>query len=201
MADASNPAALDQISAVYRVLEELGIEAKDALLVLNKVDAADLAQLLSILSRYPRAISVSARRRQGLDALAAAVSQALSHSFLDVDVETGVDNGRLLAALAAHGEVLSKRYTADNRVVVHCRVPQRALAHLHSQGTTIRPHAADLQDAAPGADPALGKDAAGAKDGVPDNGRPMRNSPAGADARTNGAAGHPAAKPPQTSRP
>ena len=39
VADASNPAALDQITAVYGVLEELGIEAKDTLLVLNKIDA------------------------------------------------------------------------------------------------------------------------------------------------------------------
>src|SRR6202011_5712833 len=41
VADASNPAALDQIQAVYNVLEELGIEAKDTLLILNKQDAAD----------------------------------------------------------------------------------------------------------------------------------------------------------------
>ena len=39
VADASNPAASEQIAVVYEVLEELGIEAKDTLLVLNKVDA------------------------------------------------------------------------------------------------------------------------------------------------------------------
>ncbi len=44
VADASNPAVLDQIAAVYQVLEELGIQAKDTLLVLNKVDVADRGQ-------------------------------------------------------------------------------------------------------------------------------------------------------------
>ena len=39
VADASNPGASDQISAAYGVLEEIGIEAKDTLLVLNKIDA------------------------------------------------------------------------------------------------------------------------------------------------------------------
>jgi len=154
VADASNPAALDQISAVYRVLEELGIEAKDTLLALNKVDATDRASLSGLLSRYPRAVPISARGGRGIDALAHAVSQALSHSFLDVDVETGVDNGRLLAALAAHGEVLSKRFT-DTRVVVHCRVPQRALAHLHSPGTTVRPHSSNGQVVGSAEQPAL----------------------------------------------
>lgn len=139
VADASNSAALEQISAVYHVLEELGIEAKDTLLVLNKADCTDRGQMAALRSRYPRALPISARTGQGLAELAAAVSEALSHSFLDVDVETGVENGRLLAALSAYGEVLSRRYN-DSRVVVHCRVPQRALAHLHSPDTTVRPH-------------------------------------------------------------
>lgn len=139
VADASNPAALDQIAAVYTVLEELDIEAKDTILVLNKADAAERGQIVSLLNRYPNAVPISARTGEGMPQLAAAVSSALTHSFLDVDVETGVENGRLLALLAAHGEVLSKRYT-DSRVTVHCRIPQKALAHFHDQNTVIRPH-------------------------------------------------------------
>ena len=38
VADASNPAVCEQIRAVYQVLEEIGIEEKDTLLVLNKID-------------------------------------------------------------------------------------------------------------------------------------------------------------------
>jgi hypothetical protein len=35
---------------------------------------------------------------------------------------------------------LSRRYI-DSRVVVHCRIPQRAMSHLSDPGTIIRPHA------------------------------------------------------------
>ena len=63
VADVSSPQALDQISAVYTVLEELGIQAKDTLLVLNKADAADRGQLACVTGRYPNAIAISARRR------------------------------------------------------------------------------------------------------------------------------------------
>ncbi len=139
VADASNPAALEQISVVYKVLEELNIQAKDTLLVLNKADAAERSQMAGLMSRYPRALAISARTGQGIDELANAVSQALSHGFLDVDVETNVSNGKLLALLASHGEVLSKRYT-DTRVIVHCRIPQKALVHLLGPDTQIRPH-------------------------------------------------------------
>src|SRR5262245_20152197 len=73
VADASSPVVLDQIASVYRVFEELHIEAKDTLLVLNKVDALhDRARLEGLLNRYPNAIPTSARHRSGLDRLAAA---------------------------------------------------------------------------------------------------------------------------------
>ena len=140
VADAANPAVYEQIKSVYTVLEELDIQAKDTLLVLNKSDAVkERSDVDRLLNHYPHAIAISARSGTGLPQLAAAVSQALTRDFLDVDVETGVENGRLLAYLAAHGEVLSKRFT-DSRVVVHCRIPRHYLAKLHERDTTIREH-------------------------------------------------------------
>src|SRR6185437_16207033 len=67
VADASSPAVYQQITAVYGVLEELGIEEKDTLLVLNKIDALeDHAQRDGLLEKYPNAIPISARRGTGL---------------------------------------------------------------------------------------------------------------------------------------
>ncbi len=140
VADASNPAVYEQIAAVYRVIEELGIEAKDAILVLNKIDAVkDRARLDGLRYRYPAAIEVSARRRTGLNHLAAAVSTALSRNFVDVDVQTHVANGRLMAYLAANGEVLSKQYN-DSSVTMHCRLPQQVARQIRSDEAVVRPH-------------------------------------------------------------
>jgi GTP-binding protein HflX len=140
VADAGNPAVYEQIGAAYKVLEEMGIEAKDTLLVLNKVDALPTrARLDGLVNRYPNAVGISARTGYGMANLAAAVSEALSRTFLDVDVETGVENGRLLAYLAAHGEILSKQYY-DSRVVVHCRVPERYLGRVRDDEAVVRPH-------------------------------------------------------------
>lgn len=146
VADASSPEAGDQISAAYHVLEEIGIEAKDTLLVLNKVDALeDRARIDGLRNRYPHGIPISARSGEGLDSLANAVSDALSRSFVNVDVETGVENGRLMAYLAAHGEVLSKTFS-DSRVVIHCRIPQGLLGRLEREDATVRPHGVGLED-------------------------------------------------------
>jgi GTP-binding protein HflX len=139
VADAANPAVYDQISAAYRVLEELGIQAKDTLLVLNKADALDNpARMEGLLRRYPNAVPLSARTGLGIPQLATAVSDALSRAFLDVDVEMGVENGRALAYLAAHGEILSKQYH-DSKVTVHCRIPQYYYGRMERDGITVQP--------------------------------------------------------------
>jgi GTP-binding protein HflX len=138
VADASHPAVCDQISAVYAVLQELGIEEKNTLLVVNKIDRLPTVNAVNgLLNRYPNAIPISARQRRGFEQLAFSVSDALSRSFCDVDVETGVENGRLMAYLAAHGEVLSKRYDGQ-RAIIHCRLPQRHLGRIHEPGTQVR---------------------------------------------------------------
>jgi GTP-binding protein HflX len=139
VADASNSAAIQQIAAVYGVLEELGIREKDTILVLNQIDRVREPGLLEGLKvRYPTAIPVSARSGEGLPRLATAVSDALTQHFLDVDVETDVANGRLLAYLAQHGEILSRTYTGE-RVSIHCRLPRKYVGRIRPDDAVIRP--------------------------------------------------------------
>jgi GTPase len=147
VADISNPAVYDQIGAAYAVLEEIGIQRKDTLLVINKTDALpDRIRLDGLLNRYPNAVPISAQTGFGMANLSAAVSEALSRNFLDVDVELAIDNGRLLAYLAAHGEVLSKQFF-DGRVTVHCRIPQGYLSRIQAEVVGVRPHGSGMEPA------------------------------------------------------
>ncbi len=153
VADASSPFIDAQIAAVRAVLAELHVEEKDTLLVLNKIDAvADAAAQRSLQARYPHAISVSARTGMGLPSLARTVSDSLGRWFHDVDVETNASNGRLLAWLAAHGEVLSRHFT-DERVTVHCRIPAAMLGRVAAAEAEVTPHQAVWQRVS--SDPAL----------------------------------------------
>lgn len=140
VADVSNPAVYEQISAAYGVLREIGIEEKDSLLLLNKADVLpEQSRVEGLLRRYPNAIPISAKIGRGIDKLASAVSDALSRGFLDVNVEMGVDNGRLLAYLAANGEIFSKHYH-DHRVTVHCRLPQKFLGAMPRNDAVVTPY-------------------------------------------------------------
>ncbi len=140
VADASNPRVIDQIVSVYEVLKEIGIEEKDAILVLNKIDAAlEMPHYNSLLERYSNAVAVSAKTGEGFDKLHKVVGDALSRSFQDVDVEMSVSNGRLLAYLAAKGEIKSTQYRED-AILVHCRIPQKYLGRIDYDDAIITPH-------------------------------------------------------------
>jgi GTP-binding protein HflX len=140
VADASSPIVDAQIAAVRAVLEELGVEDKDTLLVLNKIDAVpDRTDRERLLARYPHAIAISARTGDGMRALARAASDCLGRGFRDVDVRTDPGNGRLLAWLGRHGEVLSRHFT-DDHVTVHCRIPAALLGQIGADEALVTPH-------------------------------------------------------------
>ncbi len=150
VADASHPHVAHQITSVYHVLEEIGIQEKDTLLVLNKIDQVSASGTFDrLLDRYPHAVKVSAKTGDGLDALNQAVSAALSRAFKNVEIETPVGNGKLLAYVAAHGEIISTQF-GETRVRVHCRIPQKYLGRIGDSETVIRhwaPAEADVQPA------------------------------------------------------
>lgn len=125
VADASNPSVLDQISAVYSVLKDLGIDEKQTLLVINKIDVPGAEQRAqAVQNRYPYSVGISARRGLGLDALAARVSKSLSEGFVTVSVRLDVADGKTMAWLAKVGEVVSKQFH-DDHVEIHVRLPAR----------------------------------------------------------------------------
>lgn len=138
VADASSPTVFDQITAVYKVLKELGIDEKDMLLVLNKIDAITSPAVLNrVLHRYPNAIPVSARSNRGLTALTEAVGQALSEEFLDIHVDVAQSDGKLLAHLSATGEVLSREYH-DDHITVHVRLAAAAFGLVRERALAVR---------------------------------------------------------------
>ncbi len=139
VADASSPTVFDQITAVYTVLKELGIEEKDMLLVLNKIDAISSPAVLNrVLDRYPNAIPVSAQSRRGLTALTEAVGEALSEEFLDIQVDVAPSDGKLLAHLAAAGEILSREYS-EELITIHVRMSAAAFGMVRERALAVRP--------------------------------------------------------------
>ncbi len=136
--DASSPEAENQIRAVKSVLAELGLDNHPTLLVLNKSDKVPDRSYLDVLkAHHAESVSISAAQHEGLDRLEAAVREALSDRALEAEVETGVDNGRVLAYLAQHAQIHDRTYD-DDRVRLHCHIPRRCLEFLFEHGVNVR---------------------------------------------------------------
>lgn len=136
--DASNPECEQQVATVEKVLEEIGVEIRDFILVLNKADAIEDRELVDFLrSKYSAAVTVSARTGQGLDHLAQVVAEHLANGFAEVEIETSVGNGRLFSWLAEHADVTQRDYR-DDRVILHARVPRTLLWHVKGDDVTVR---------------------------------------------------------------
>lgn len=143
--DASSPEAERQIQTVYEVLGEIGIEVKNVLLVLNKVDRVEDQSMVDVLRRhYDDTVTISAATGIGLDRLAEVVSERLSGGFAEIEIEASVGNGRLLAWLTQHAEELSRTYTDETstRVRMLCRIPRQAIGGMPREDVTIVEHAA-----------------------------------------------------------
>ncbi|MEZ6135393.1 MAG: GTPase HflX [Pirellulaceae bacterium] len=149
VADASNPAVFDQISAVFSVLHELGIEEKQTLLVINKIDMPGAEERMqAVQNRYPNSVGISAKSGFGLDKLASRVSQALSEGFVTLSIRLDVADGRTMAWLAKIGEVISKQFH-DDHVEIHARMPARHAGRLQRDGHSLKVLKGRLPEAKP----------------------------------------------------
>lgn len=144
VADASNPAVLDQISAVYRVLHDLEIDEKKTLLVINKIDVPGAAdRMAAVQNRYPRSVAISAKSRLGFDNLAHKVSELLSDDFVTASLRLSPGDGRTVAWLAKVGDITSKQYH-DQYVEIHVRLPARHAGRLVREGHNLEVHSGTL---------------------------------------------------------
>jgi len=97
----------------------------------------DRSYLDVLRAHHAESVVISAARGDGLDQLELAVRDALSDRALEAEVETGVENGRVLAYLAQHAQIHDRTYD-DDRVRLNCRLPRRCLEFLFEHGVHVR---------------------------------------------------------------
>jgi GTP-binding protein HflX len=102
-----------EVEAVNAVLAEIGCLQTPTVYVLNKVDTVRNPEEVALLAGLEGDLAmVSARTRQGLDALDLRVGELLGEGQAEFLVTADVGNGRLIAFLHEHGVVRDERFTA-----------------------------------------------------------------------------------------
>ena len=120
--DASHPQYEMQMATVNEVLTDLKIVDKPTLTVYNKMDLADPDRQIDI-SQYcsadPNALSISALDPEGQDTLKNQLRDYLADQAITLDLNVPQSEGKLLAQLYKHGEILNQEYEGNG---AHLRV-------------------------------------------------------------------------------
>ena len=118
----------EQIAAVQTVLGEIGGDDVPVELLLNKVDVLDPLARRRLGHAFPRALQVSARTGEGLDALRDRIAELFSERFEDVRLLVPYSEGRVLGALYGLGAPIAERRDTPDGVRVRARLPRREVA-------------------------------------------------------------------------
>ncbi len=139
--DASHPLWEEQRMVVDQVLMELGLTEQQVLLVFNKMDLLGEADALALQERVtalvPNAVFVSTEAEHGLDPLRRALRHAMRARRPVAEVWLQHSDGKLLAEIHQHGEVLDQR-SEDDQLVIRARLTEKLRGRLEQAGATVR---------------------------------------------------------------
>jgi GTP-binding protein HflX len=126
VSDASSPLSAEQDAQVEKVLQELEVEAKPRLRIMNKIDLLTAVQRES-LRDDETTVHISAAKGIGLSALMQRIDQMLTGDALNrVRVSVPQSEGKMLALLEAKSRIHSRRYK-DGLVELEVEAPESVL--------------------------------------------------------------------------
>jgi GTPase len=129
VADASAPDLAEQVAAVREVLGEIGAGRLPELLALNKWDLLDEVERARLRRRFPEGLPISATDGSGVDALRAALAEAIPRPPVEVTLLVPFDRPEIVPWLHREAEVLESRGRDDGTEVL-ARVGEEQLARL-----------------------------------------------------------------------
>lgn len=121
--DLSHPHYDHQMETVQKVLNDLGVEDRPTLTVLNKIDQVgegdEVEALVHGAAGQPDRVAISAQTGAGLDVLRDKILVHCQEHEVTLDLRIPQAEGRLLSQLHEQGEILEQTYDADE---AHLRV-------------------------------------------------------------------------------
>ncbi|MGR3311149.1 MAG: GTPase HflX [Candidatus Brocadiales bacterium] len=132
--DVSSPDAVEQVDGVNAVLNELGCSDKPIIMALNKADATrDEAFSIFFKNKYSDCILVSALKGHGLSELRQRILEHLGKNQIEINLECGTENGKLIAYLFENGQILSNSFHNET-ATFHVLISKKHLGKLHKLG-------------------------------------------------------------------
>ena len=121
--DATAYNAVAQMSAVFEVLEELGVAGRPLITAFNKVDRLpSTVSLPDLLAGTPDSIAISSLTGAGLEGLFSAIEEKLGEDLTYAEYNIPYDQAAVAADMRAVGQVVEEHYTEDG-ICLAVRLP------------------------------------------------------------------------------
>lgn len=115
--DASDPRAGQQLDTVFEVLDAIGANSQQRLLVLNKTDRLEHnGPLISLEQRNGESLSISAKTGQGLDRVVEWIRKVVRGDLQRVTVAVDIKDGKTIYELESRAEVLERQYEGQRAI-------------------------------------------------------------------------------------
>lgn len=123
MVDISDSNAKRQIETTNNVINELGVEDTDSLLVFNKVDNVNDPEIIeSELQRHPKAIIISSKNGTGLDVLRNSIISSYEKKLVSHQVIIKYNQANLISQIRKHAVIVKSDYE-DTFISLDLRLP------------------------------------------------------------------------------
>jgi GTPase len=121
--DISDPNAKRQIQTTNNVINDLGVENTDSLLVFNKADKINDPEIHELdLQRYPKAIIISSKNGTGLDLLRKAIISSYENKLSPHQITLKYEQAKLIPQIRKYGVVVKSDYE-DTFISLDLRLP------------------------------------------------------------------------------
>ncbi len=119
--DASSPNILEEIAASEEVLKELKADKKPRIRVLNKIEKAETKEAKLLRYRFPKLISISAKKKMHFDCLIQGMVEEMAHLRKEALFRFDQKDYKFAAKLMEKAEIIEKIYD-KNDLIVKARV-------------------------------------------------------------------------------
>ncbi len=121
VADVSHEMVVEHIAAVNTVLDEIKVENKPIIKVLNKIDVAAADLVRNQLQGPGTSVAVSAKTGEGLDQLLVAIERTLAVHRVRVRLRIPQSEAGLAGKVHAEGRVFDRHYE-DNTIIIDAEI-------------------------------------------------------------------------------
>lgn len=129
--DGSSESPSEQIESVRAVLAEVGAGDLPEILVVNKADVVNAAELTVLRHQEPGILLVSAHTGQGVDELMQVIERELPQPAVEIRIEIPYDRADLVARIHREGHVKELTHT-EHGTKVHASVGHRLANELEN---------------------------------------------------------------------